>query len=262
VPFETVTVATWNLRTAAAPSLRHAWPCRRPLAMRTLAAIDADVVALQEVRPSQLDALRHDQPGYEVVARCRRGTGRDEHLVVLVRKEALRVGSVEARWFSETPSVAGSKAWGTSFPRCALIVDLRDVAHGDGSPAVRVINVHLDHASRRARAQSLELLASWLSEAPDLPTVVLGDLNTGVDDEALAPLWDAGLVDAHAHLAAKGRGAGTFYGYRGTTSGRRIDAIFASQRWNVADASIRHDLDAARHASDHWPVTATLRRAE
>jgi endonuclease/exonuclease/phosphatase family metal-dependent hydrolase len=181
---------------------------------------------------------------------------------VLVRAALLTVADVQVRWFSETPDVPGSKSWGTSFPRCALIVGLQVRGEEEHAETLRVINVHLDHASRRAREKSCELLAGWVRESSAMPTIVLGDLNTGVDAAALSPLWAAGLVDAHAALPAKGPGAATFHGYRGSTNGRRIDAILVSQELVVEEAAIRHDLDAARRASDHWPVSATLRRTE
>lgn len=254
-------VLTWNLRTSAAPSLMHLWRRRRRLVTDVLHDHDADLVALQEVRPAQLAWVRGELTAHDCTAADRKGNGRDEHGVLLSRTSRFSVTNMQARWLSETPEVPGSRSWGTSFPRFALLVDLEDTGTTEaGAPGLRVIVVHLDHASKRARTRSCKLLANWIDECSDMPTILLGDLNTGVDDPLLGPLWDAGLRDAHARLPAKGAGSSTFHGYRGTTKGRRIDAILVSSHWEVTVASLLHDAPHARRASDHWPVAATLRQ--
>jgi endonuclease/exonuclease/phosphatase family metal-dependent hydrolase len=51
---------------------------------------------------------------------------------------------------------------------------------------------------------------------------------------------------------------GTFNGWRGQTTGSRIDWIFASPTLKAKEASIETWSEGGRYPSDHFPVTAVL----
>jgi len=240
-----LTVATLNVRTSLGPDWLHSWIFRRSITVRALMDLDADVIALQEVRRGQLQYLRRKLPDYELLAIGRDdGRSKGEHLVMAVRRSLAGNVRVEGLWFTETPGVPGRPA-GSRFNRFALYT------YG---LAVPVVNVHLEERSVPARLASIVMLAEW--SPPD--AVILGDFNCRIDDAALEPLWQAGWVDALAGLPAQGPVSATHHSFSGRVKGTRIDHILVPQGAQVTEARIVHDRPSGRLPSDHWPVVATV----
>jgi endonuclease/exonuclease/phosphatase family metal-dependent hydrolase len=243
-------VATFNIRNSYAPDGEHAWPLRRDATVAAIAALDADVIGLQEVLGDQLAFLREAFDGYAVLT-AGREDGRDagEHATVLVRPGDWAVESHETRWLSSEPEVPGSVGWDAHLPRIATIVRLR---HRDGT-AAGVANTHFDHAGDQARLESARLLDRWLRAEPDRHWVLLGDLNAVQGSPAYRALLAAGWRDS-LPLAT----GGTDHDFTGRTDRDRIDHILLDGGWRVARAWISHERPGGRLPSDHWPVAADL----
>jgi endonuclease/exonuclease/phosphatase family metal-dependent hydrolase len=243
-------VATFNIRNSSAPDGDDSWPVRRESTVAAIKALDAEVVGLQEVLPDQLDYLREEFVGWQIV-----GAGRDdgvhegEHSVVLVRPGDWAVDSHETRWLSATPSQPGSVGWDADLTRIATLVRLR---HVDGT-LVGVANTHYDHAGEVARVESSRLLVQWMAAEPSLHWILLGDLNATPDSPPLKALTSAGWLDAVP--ATEG---GTEHAFTGATDRDRIDHILTDSSWTVVEAAVSHDRPGDRLPSDHWPVAATL----
>ena len=248
-------VATFNIRNSSAPDGDNAWPVRREATVSAIKALDAEVVGLQEVLPDQLDYLRDQFAGWQLV-----GAGRDdgvhagEHSVVLIRPGDWQVESDETRWLSAEPSTPGSVGWDAHLTRIATLVRL---THADGT-RVGVANTHYDHAGEIARVESSRLLAQWIAEEPTLHWILMGDLNATPDSAPLKALTAAGLLDAVP--ATEG---GSEHGdFTGATDLDRIDHILTDDSWRVVDAHVSHYRPDGRLPSDHWPVVATLELVE
>jgi endonuclease/exonuclease/phosphatase family metal-dependent hydrolase len=65
-------------------------------------------------------------------------------------------------------------------------------------------------------------------------------------------------VDTFRILHPAATDVGTFNGFRGTTTGQKIDFILTSPGWQVRDAQIVRFQREGRYPSDHFPVTARL----
>lgn len=244
-------VATFNVRTGLAYDRANSWPLRRRSTAALLRRLDADVVGLQEAHRFQLRYLSRAVPGYDT-----RGEGRSpggsggEHCPVLTRRSRLQVVSAWTRWFGDHPDRPGGRLPHASFPRIATGVRLHDPVAGIDFD---VVNTHLDEHRADNRARSSAQLASWLS--PDHPTVVLGDLNTTADDEAvMGPLAGAGLVPALRSPAG-----GSTHGFTGRVDGPLIDHILVSRHWEVTQAAVVAARTGWRLPSDHWPVVGVIR---
>ncbi len=274
-------VASWNIRAAIGPGepFPPAW-WRRVSSERlariaaVIHALDADVVALQEVTVMTVRGVLHDQP-----AQLAQLTGLETryaavHAFTLVEPESGRVIGV-ATWgnalLSRTaflavdavglpvgddnelvePSASGRPLAGTRFadapygtrePRCAIIARLHM-----GDREVAVLSTHLTYAGagqRRAQAAALVTLA----EAEGAPVVVAGDLNAPPEAPELAPLTSA-LDDAFTMA-----GIPLEDDRRASAGPARIDHILSRGLRAIA---CRVDA-AAGDASDHLPVVADL----
>ena len=186
--------------------------------------------------------LAHRLSGYAAVGAGRDdGRERGERCTVLYRPGRLELASWTVRWFSDTPSVPGSRGWGNPVTRLVTLCRFRDRA---GGHEFGVADAHWDGASAESRLRSADALLGWLD--PALPWIVLGDLNATPGDPAVARLVAGGLRDTLAHLGERGPGAGTHHHWDGATDGTRIDYVLASPEWEVLDAEIAHRAAARR----------------
>lgn len=111
---------------------------------------------------------------------------------------------------------------------------------------VEVHNTHLGLSGPERAAQVTDLLGII---RPELPTLLLGDLNEGPDAPGVARLREV-LPDTWAG----GEEAGTLPGAK---TPRRIDFILASPHFAAVE-SVIHDTPETRAASDHFPCHAVL----
>jgi endonuclease/exonuclease/phosphatase family metal-dependent hydrolase len=245
---ERLRVASFNIRTSRGQDGWNSWPWRRRACAAAIEHLGADVVGLQEVRPSQLRYLRRRFRSARFYGRGRDADGGGEHAAVLLSDPTWAVDSSETRWLASTPAVPGSRGWDAHLPRVATIVRLDSAGSRIG-----VVNAHFDHSGRAARRHSADLVLEWIAAEPERDWLVLGDLNAVPGSPVLAAFADAGFRDALAGV----RG-GTQHGFSGATDRTRIDHVLVGPRWTVLGAEIRHDRPGGRLPSDHWPVVADL----
>ena len=171
-------------------------------------------------------------------------------------------------WLSETPAQAGSKSWDSSLPRMVTWVKLRDRRQESARP-VLFANTHFDHRGPVARLESARLLRRQLAVLGEgCSLIVTGDFNSadgspphgalfGALEDQPSPVVDTYRV-THSNAAPE---EGTMSGFKaGAAGGARIDWIGASRDWQVLEAGIDRTARDGRTPSDHYPVTAKLRR--
>ena len=246
--------ATFNIRNGRAWDGRNSWPLRRRACAAAIAGSGAHLVGLQEVDGFQQRYLARRLCGYAALGAGRDdGRCRGERCTVLHRSARLALERWTARWFSDAPGTPGSRSWGNPITRIVTLCRFADRVTGR---RFGVANAHWDGASAASRLRGAGALLGWLD--PDLPWVVLGDLNATVADPGVARLVAGGLKDALAHLGERGLQAATHHQWDGATAGTRIDFILLTPHWDVVAARIDHTRPGGRLPSDHWPVVADL----
>ena len=233
------TVATYNIRTALGSDGLNSWPFRRRHLVETIRELDADMVALQEVRPAQLQYLRRSLREYDVFSVSRSASYKAEHLVWLLRKSRVHLQSWQAKWFSTTPATPSRSDLSTK-NRFALCVEVLC----EERPVV-LVNTHLDERSSAARLEASGMLAEWFKEAD----VICGDMNCSPAGSDTAPLLKAGFKSA---LSTES----TFHGFDSQrVQPQTIDHVWLGRNTEFQDADVWVS-PSSRKASDHWPVLA------
>lgn len=255
-----LTAMSFNIRNGKANDGDNRWSNRRPLVAEVIRGYAPDVVGLQEAFRFQLDQLAADLQGYAEVGEGRGGGVRDEYSAILYRAERFDLLESGTFWLSETPEVV-SKHWGHHHFRICTWARLRDVASGR---ALFVFNTHFDHQSQRARLNSAALIRRRiLDRRTDDPVVVLGDMNAGEDNPAIAELKAAEssypMRDSFREVYPDATEVGTGNGrYRGRRDGAKIDYVLISPEFTTLEARIDQEPRDGRYPSDHYPVIAKL----
>lgn len=261
-----VAVMTFNIRYGTADDGENSWKYRREFVFDVIREAVPDIIGMQEALAFQLNELRDALPEYAKV-----GVGRDDGLVsgefsaILYRAEDFDVLEHGTFWFSETPDVPSiASYWGAALPR---ICSWARFMESETGRTFYVYNVHFSSRSREAREKSAALLSDRIvAREHEDPVIVTGDFNAGEGSAVMGTLVGstestsaAGLKDSFRVLHLDAVDVGTFNGFRGRTTGDKIDAVLISGEWDVVSAEILRTSRSGKYPSDHFPVVATLR---
>jgi endonuclease/exonuclease/phosphatase family metal-dependent hydrolase len=268
---EPLTVMSFNIRYGTARDGENHWTERRAMLFDLIREQDADIVGLQEALDFQIDEIIAAAPAYAAV-----GVGRDdggaqgEYSAILFRRNRLHVAEAGTFWFSDTPTVPGSRSWGNNITR---ICTWARFVNRDGR-GFYVFNLHLDHQSQPSRERSTQLLRERIDARAvgTDPVVIAGDFNVGEDNPALATLTggtgagrpsdEAPFVDTYRVVRPDQQPSGTFTGFTfGNIEGPKIDYVLVQPGTDVQRADILRDSRNERYPSDHFPVIARVRLA-
>lgn len=263
-----VKVMSFNVRYGTAKDGENHWDKRKEFLADTVAAFGPDLLGTQETVAFQRDFLSQKLTGYEVLAAGRDdGKEKGEMMAVYWKKERFEKTDGGHFWLSEAPDKPGSKSWDSSLPRMATWVKLKDKKAG-GKP-VLFINTHFDHMGKVARLESAKLIRERIAKLGEGCSVILtGDFNSGEGSEPYKALFDthgkdeSPVVDSYRTAHPKREpDEGTTTAFKaGPSKGARIDWIGVSRDWKVSAAEIDRTAKDGRTPSDHFPITATLRR--
>lgn len=259
-----VRVMTFNIRTASPKDGDNVWENRRDRVANAIKFYDADIVGMQEVRPTQLDDLAERLGGYNKVTRgrfCDNST-RDEHCTLWFKSSRFTLLDSGTFWISETPEVTASKGWDGAYPRIATWARLHDKISGRDLLAV---NTHLDHRGQQARREGSRMLIRKVSElAGGLPVVLTGDFNANMQDVPYKEITDAANPD---HLTDSRSVAPLIYGpdWSFHDFGRQaldkreiIDYLFVGGPVKVNRYGILAETEGRQFLSDHNPILISL----
>ena len=260
-------VMTFNIRTRTIIDGLNHWNRRKGLVNDVIADNSADIVGLQEAKNSQLKYVESALPEYTAYAIGRsNGQRGGESCPILYRTDRFSLLDAGTFWFSDTPSVAGSKGWGNLPPRICSWVHLVETNTGSG---LYVYNLHLDNLSQKSRAKSVQLLTEKIAaRETNEPFIVMGDFNMEMTNPAMRWLNRIGI--GKPRLASTdvwqsihpNRSLGTRHGFSGRTSGPQIDHIRISSNLHATDARIDARNRNGRYPSDHFPVVANIQLGE
>jgi endonuclease/exonuclease/phosphatase family metal-dependent hydrolase len=257
-------VMTFNLRYSAARDGADGWNHRKDSLLERVRAADPDLLGTQEGLVDQIDFLRDNLKGYQMV-----GVGRDdggkngEFVALFVKTSRMVINDSGTYWLSETPEKPGSKSWDSALPRIVTWAKL--TVRGQSEFTFVCMNTHWDHVGRKGRLESAKLMRQWARDhARKLPVIVTGDLNVDEDAEPFKQLlhgkgMDHAWIDGYRVLYPERLlDEATYHGFKGTRRGSRIDFILHTPHFQTIKAAIDRTARDGRYPSDHYPVSATV----
>lgn len=258
-------VMSFNIRTSGARDGENAWPLRKDLFYEEIQRFAPSLIGFQEMREDQYEETLARMKDFAFVGVARDdGKRKGEWSLVGFRKDRFGKLTNGDFWLSETPEVVGSKSWDAALTRICSWVRLKDRTTGR---EFLYANTHFDHKGVVSRENASRLLVARLRElAGGKPIVLTGDFNVNEDTVAYAVIAKAKdndapfLIDAYRAVHPKRQpDEATFHGFKGTTTGSRIDFVFHSTDFKPLAAKIeRLKSPAGKYPSDHYAVTAVL----
>jgi endonuclease/exonuclease/phosphatase family metal-dependent hydrolase len=244
------TVATLNLFNRMGD-----WERRAPLVIDQLEALLPDVIGFQEVD------LNLDQ-GMWIARQINRRLGDSTHYRV-------RHAASPGKYASVHGIATMSRIEAIEHVVLDLMSEERIAQHlvfDTGSGLFAFVNTHLHHPPEdtAVRVQQLEYLLAWLDrDARALPTIVLGDFNSYVDESAVTLMKDrfrSAFETVHAHEPDK-TWSTPVNTYDDSPHGT-LDYIYVSEEFEIADAGLAFDTpspdDTDLYPSDHLGLFARL----
>ncbi len=267
-----ISVMSFNIRYGTADDGSDRWENRKDLVAAVIRKYRPDLIGVQEALHFQIQELLRALPAYRKI-----GVGRDdgqtegEYSAMYYDTTRFMVEEHNTFWFSETPRVPGSTDWGNEITRICTWGRFREMATGTG---FYVYNLHLDHQSQYSRERSVASLISRIQDRGTRdPVIITGDFNAGEDNPVIKYLKGeqnpGGIfsnqtinpipfTDSYRVLHPNAERVGTFNGFKGRTTGPKIDHVFVQPFIEVKAAEIIRDHQQGRYPSDHFPVRATL----
>jgi endonuclease/exonuclease/phosphatase family metal-dependent hydrolase len=248
---------TFNVRfdTILDAAAGNRWASRVESVAEVLHRERPDVIGFQEALESQLGDLAAALPDHRGVGKPRDVGNTAEYVPVFFDMRRFELEEHGDFWLSPTPDIKGSRGWDTDVPRHCTWTRLKE----RGSAArFAVFNTHLDVKGSLARLEAAKLIVARITIAPELPSVVLGDLNAAEDSDPLAAFRAGGFRDTFREIHPEAVDVQTVHHYTELSGSKKIDYIMCDTRWQVIDADIIRDLAAGRLPSDHFPVSAEL----
>ncbi|MBF9044096.1 endonuclease [Rhodobacterales bacterium HKCCE4037] len=258
-------IATWNVHYILTNRREgrwglSGWEVRREPMDETFSALDADLVAFQEMESfsgGNEDSdnlarswLLENNPGYAAAAI---GDWRDFPSTQPILYRTDRLGVLDQGWFffSDTPEVIYSRSFDGRYPAFASWVRFDDRATG---AQFRVLNLHFDAGSRENRRRSADLVAEriapWIADGETV--IVAGDVNALRGSRLHRAIAAAGITFPRVPGA-------TFHLDRGVHLLPAIDHIGLSEISLLRGGPWVFRLpDAATEPSDHYPVLVDI----
>jgi len=259
-----VKVMTYNVRVDTIADGFNGWRTRKDRVTQTIRAHAADVIGVQEALDYQVWGIQQALPQYGNYAAGRDDGKREgETCAIFYRKDRYILLDKGTFWFSDTPSVPGSKDWGDMWPRICSWVRL---AEKDSGMAFYVYNVHMAAFSDNARERSAQLLAKQVAARKTKePFIVMGDFNMELDESGMLYLQQIGIrtpypkmVDAWVSLNSGQIKPDTTKGLFGMFGGAQFDHIPICETARALEVKIDRRKVDGRYPSDHFPVIAKI----
>lgn len=253
-----LTLVTCNIRFDNPADGDNAWPHRRLFLRDTLLSHSPDIVATQEGRYQQLQDLESLLEGYKLIDQHRAWIGERMYPTFFLKKKSFEVLKSEDLWLSETPDIAGSRSFGSAFPRLMTWMKIQPV----GSESdLWFVNTHLDHVREETRLGQMSVLTREIERFwnPSDKIIVMGDFNDSPESRVRQNLVERlGLVDSWklfnpheetSHHAFCGE----------IPNGHRIDWIMVDKRVRVEASQLDKSSRDGKFPTDHYPVITRIR---
>lgn len=247
-----------NIRFDNPADTAHSWANRKAILGDFLAAEHPDIICTQEGRRPQLLELSSLLPKLDLIDSHRTWIKERMYPCIFINTKKLKLIKSGDVWLSETPLEAGSKSFGSAFPRLCTWVKLTATETGQ---SLLIVNCHLDHCYSDTRVEQVKVLIKEIAKinSENTPLLICGDFNESPEGEVRKVLMNSSdnLYDPWTSLDLDEET--TFHKFKGELKeGSRIDWVIADKSLSCQEIKINKKHRAGIYPSDHFPLVASF----
>lgn len=238
-----------NLRFGLADDGPNNWENRKRAYPELLEKFPSDFYAFQEANDFQIEYLQNLLRDYDFIGQRRPAPDYWQNNVIFYHRR-WECQSSEHFYLSDTPGVP-SKLKGSRWPRQCTFGTFQA-----NTFRLTVINTHFDFKPEVQRQSALLILKRLENTPPNLPVVLMGDLNAGPNSSCIAALTDKSVGFKSAfrpHMS------GTHHKFQGVANGEPIDWILYRGGIEKKDSQIVTQPVSGVYPSDHFPLVASFK---
>jgi len=246
-------IMTFNMRLEVEGDKNNHWINRITGIIQFINETSPLIIGAQEITPKMKEDLMSHLPHYGFIGLYR--SNNEEAVPILYDHRRLELIYNETFWLSKTPSVTGSKDFGSLCVRVGTLGEFR--FKSDQTKRFRVFNVHLDHGLESTRSNQIKVVmdkANYLTKKDNIPLFIMGDFNATPNSKTVQYMNLSESINNAYDLCKVNPGL-TFHGFTGNTYGDPIDYIYVSSLVSVKGLNIHHDKYRRIYLSDHYPVS-------
>ncbi len=253
-----LTLVTCNIRFNNPADGPNAWEHRRDFLAQTLKAHDPDVIATQEGRFDQLKELEVLLKDYVIIDSHRSWIKERMYPSIFLKKNRFEVLKSEDLWLSETPHMAGSLSFKSTFPRLMTYISVQPK---ESKKNLLIVNTHLDHVQRETREAQVRVLTTEINKVRNIEGVlaILGDFNDSPSSSVQQIMRDEipGLTDAWKQQNLEEETS--YHSFKGVMAdGSRIDWIMIQGAAKILECKMEKLSLDNLYPSDHFPIICRI----
>jgi endonuclease/exonuclease/phosphatase family metal-dependent hydrolase len=251
---------TANIRFENKDDGKDNWPHRRSLVASIIKDEAVHILGTQEGRKPQIQELGSLISPLKIIDSHRTWIEERMYPNLFFDPKVVQVIKSGDIWLSETPNVAGSKSFGSMFPRLATYAFM---SLKENEAHYLLVNCHLDHLSESTRLKQAKVLTEQVIDlnSDKYPVILMGDFNSGPFDSVRKHLVSASLNLYDPWISQEKSEETSFHKFDGedpTGQGKRIDWILLDNQQSVSSIELIKTQNAGRYPSDHFFVKANL----
>jgi len=252
-------VITVNIRFNNPHDGVNAWPHRKNYLADILQGHSPHIIATQEGREAQLREMESTLSDFELVAPHREWIPERMYPSFFLKKNTFEILYSFDKWLSETPDVAGSKSFESTFPRLMTGIIFRAIG---SDKEFFLVNTHFDHIKGSTRIEQAKVLCQEIQKIlePQHFLILLGDYNDSPDSEPRKQIASCfpQLFDTWEQFNQEEETS--HHGFNSEiNAGSRIDWILADKRLTATESYLDKSHKGDLYPSDHYPVIAKLK---
>ena len=249
-------IVSTNIRFDNPNDGKHDWTGRKNILSSAINHFSPCIVGSQEGRKDQLKDFEYLLENLTMIDSHRDWISERMYPCLYYDNKVFDLEASGDVWLSETPSIAGSKSFGSAFPRlCTWAI----LSFKNKDTKFLCVNVHLDHVKTQTRQEQIKVLIKEISSLniQNLPIILMGDFNEGPNDQVRNIIGNSQfrLKDPWSELNKQEEVS--HHGFEGhKISAKRIDWILVSPEFNIKSIELYKESVNDIYPSDHFPVFA------
>lgn len=237
---------------------QNSWPFRKSYLAQTLLKHSPQIIATQEGRILQLNELSTILKDFELIDQHRSWIGERMYPTIFIQDDTFEYLASGDVWLSETPDIAGSRSFESTFPRLMTWTKLQ---LKNSAQTFMIINTHLDHVKSETRYEQIKVLSCEVKKIwdPTSALIIMGDFNdsplSAVRETLIKEFPD--LQDAWSLFNATEESS--HHSFAGETqNGSRIDWILVDGRLKVSACQMDKSSENGIYPTDHYPIICKI----